>query len=44
MAISLEEVPAGEYKLIVTELVGGFKADQPLVVSGTWECEFTKGE
>lgn len=44
LSVSLEEVPAGEYKLVVTELVGGSKADQPLVVKGTWECGFTKGE
>ncbi len=44
LTISLEEVPAGEYKLVVTELVGGSKADQPLVLNGTWECGFTKGE
>lgn len=44
LSISLEEVPAGEYKLIVSELVGGSKADQPLVVRGNWECEFTKTE
>lgn len=44
LSVFLEEVPAGEYKLVVTELVGGSKADQPLVVKGTWECGFTKGE
>lgn len=44
LSISLEDVPAGEYNLVVTELVGGSKADQPLVVKGTWECGFTKGE
>ncbi len=44
LSISLEEVPAGEYKLVVTELMGGSKADQPLVVKGDWECGFTKGE
>lgn len=44
LAISLEEVPAGEYKLVVTEMVGSAKADQPLVMSGNWECGFTKGE
>ncbi|MBQ9142298.1 MAG: hypothetical protein IJX63_11005, partial [Lachnospiraceae bacterium] len=38
--ISLENVSEGEYKLQVTEMVGGSKADQPLVISGTWECEF----
>lgn len=40
--ISLENVAAGEYKLVVTEMVGGSKADQPLVISGTWECEFVR--
>lgn len=38
--ISLENASEGEYKLQVTEMVGGSKADQPLVISGTWECEF----
>jgi len=32
----------GDYKLLVTEFVGSSKADQPLVVNGTWECSFTK--
>ena len=40
--IPLEEVPKGEYRLIVREFVGGAKAEQPLVVSGVWECGFTK--
>jgi len=44
LSVSLEEIPAGEYKLVVTELVGGSKADQPLVVSGTWECGFEIAE
>ncbi len=44
LVVSLTDVPVGEYKLIVTELVGGSKADQPLVVSGNWECGFTKSE
>lgn len=38
--ISLENATEGEYKLQVTEMVGGSKADQPLVISGIWECEF----
>ena len=42
VAIPLERVPAGEYKLIVAEMVGGSKADQPLVISGNWECDFAK--
>lgn len=40
--ISLENITSGEYKLIVSKLVGSAKADQPLVVSGVWECEFVK--
>ena len=40
----MEAVPAGEYKLVVTELIGGAKAEQPLVVKGNWECGFTKTE
>ena len=40
--IPLESIPSGKYKLIVTELIGSAKADQPLVMSGTWECDFVK--
>lgn len=40
VAIPLENIPNGEYKLVVSQLVGSAKADQPLVLSGTWECEF----
>ena len=40
--LSADTILNGEYKLIVKELVGGAKADQPLVISGIWECEFTK--
>lgn len=42
VAISLSEMASGEYKLIVNTLVGGAKADQPLAISGNWECEFKK--
>ncbi len=38
--ISLKELPNGEYKLVVTQLVGSAKADQPLVLNGNWECSF----
>ena len=41
ICVSLENVSAGEYVLIVNELVGSSKADHPLVLSGIWECEFT---
>ena len=44
ISLSLEAVPAGEYKLVVTELIGGAKAEQPLVVKGNWECGFKKAE
>ena len=42
ITISPADIPSGEYKLLVSELVGSSKADQPLILSGTWECEFTK--
>ena len=42
ITISLLNIPNGEYKLIVSELVGSSKADQPLILSGAWECEFAK--
>lgn len=40
--IPLDNVFGGEYKLVISEMVGGAKAEQPLVISGEWECEFTK--
>ena len=40
--IPLNEVASGEYKLVINEMVGCSKADQPLVLHGTWECIFTK--
>lgn len=40
--ISLDNISKGEYKLLISEWVGSSKADQPLVLSGTWECAFTK--
>lgn len=40
--IPLENLENGTYKLVIDSFVGGSKADQPLVVSGNWECEFTK--
>ena len=42
VTISLDNISSGAYKLVVSELVGSSKADQPLILSGTWECEFTK--
>ena len=40
--IPLDHVNAGEYTLMVSALVGSAKAEQPLVLSGTWECSFTR--
>ena len=40
--ISVENLESGTYKFIVDSFVGGSKADQPLSISGNWECEFTK--
>ena len=31
---------SGCYQLTVSRLIGGKKADQPLPISGTWQCEF----
>ena len=30
----------GEYQLIISEFEGGKKAEQPLPISGEWECRF----
>ena len=40
--IALEDMEYGNYKLLVTALVAAKKADQPLNISGVWECLFTK--
>ncbi len=40
--IPLENITSGDYKLVVSKMVGGSKADQPLEISGLWECEFEK--
>ena len=42
IVLELNELATGSYKLIVTALVSEKKADQPLNISGTWECEFSK--
>lgn len=39
--ISLGNLGIGNYTLVVTEFVGNKKAEQPLVLSGTWTYEFT---
>lgn len=40
--IPLDGIGRGCYKLLVTAFVTEKKADQPLVISGDWECSFVK--
>ena len=39
--IPLENFSDGTFTLIVNKLVGSSKAEQPLVLNGAWECEFS---
>ena len=41
MTISLDGIDNGDYKLLISSFVGSKKADQPLKISGSWECDFT---
>ena len=40
--LELSDIEAGSYKLVVNSFVSEKKADQPLNISGTWECEFSQ--
>ena len=40
--LSIENIPNGDYKLQITEIVGNKKADQPLTLYGIWECKFRR--
>ena len=42
LAIPLNNVSEGTYKLSVSEMTGSAKADQLLILSGLWEVEFIK--
>ena len=42
VSVALPEMAAGTYKLVITELTGKKKADQPLPIHGEWECEFSR--
>ncbi len=42
VSVALPDVTKGTYKLVITELIGSKKADQPLKIHGEWECEFVK--
>ncbi len=35
------DLPAGKYRLTISQFEGGKKADQPLPLNGEWVCEFT---
>lgn len=41
LRLSLDGINSGNYKLLVSSFVGEKKADQPLQISGSWECDFT---
>ena len=40
--VPLENIPEGEYVLVVEEFVGTKKADRPLPIRGRWVCSFKK--
>lgn len=40
--IPISELGGGTYKLVVSSFVGSKKAEQPLVLSGNWVCEFER--
>lgn len=42
LALSLDSLPKGSYKLIINEFTGSKKTDSPLRISGTWIVSFEK--
>jgi len=42
ITIKLDDIDSGKYTLIVTSFVSEKNADQPMTISGYWECPFTK--
>ena len=40
LTLSVKELPEGQYTLQLQSLIGSKKADQPLRISGNWECGF----
>ena len=40
ITLDVEELTAGQYTLQLQSLIGSKKADQPLRISGNWECGF----
>lgn len=41
ISLRMDGIDHGDYVLVVTALVSEKKADQPLNISGNWECRFT---
>ncbi len=41
ITIPLKDIENGDHKLIISSFVGGSKGDQPLMISGKWEVDFT---
>lgn len=39
--IPLDSIGSGDYRLVITAFAGGKKADQPLPIHGTWECDLS---
>lgn len=42
VSVPANEIGSGTYKLVISAFVGGAKAEQPLVMNGTWEVEFNR--
>lgn len=42
ISIPISGLPSGNYRLVVSGFVGSSKADQPMVLNGSWECEFAR--
>ena len=42
VSVPANEIGCGTYKLVISAFVGGAKAEQPLVMKGTWEVEFNR--
>ena len=41
ISVSMDGVDSGNYRLLVSSFVGAGKGEQPIEISGTWECDFT---
>ena len=43
ITIPVDSTVDGSCRLLVSSLTGHKKADQPLIINGSWECEITAG-